>query len=144
MNKSVKTMIATVVLGVASLGVYATRSFADVNTPDSNQLMPLVQLQKPASNNVVRVRIMPRGHHHLWHLGLNRNKHLTADDARTLTKAALLMQNRHDINLGKLTEKTNKKGTKIYLIQLVNKQDSLVSVVKVNSANGKIRPTHAA
>ncbi len=151
MNKKMKTLLAATLISTATLTTYATATFAGQAQVKALQLTPTTQVipakrLKPANRTVRKVvRIVKivkiiKQHRPAWRLGLRRNKHLSATDARTITKAALLMRGRKHLTVGKIQPLTTKRGRKAYLIQIVNKKNKVISSVILNSANGHIKP----
>ena len=57
-----------------------------------------------------------------------------------ITKAALLMQNRKSVKISKIAVIKNKRGHKMYLIQLINTKHKMMRTVVMNPASGHIRP----
>jgi hypothetical protein len=141
MKNKLKTLVAVTVLGAATLGLYSGVGAAADN----------VSTTSPAADTTQPHRF----HHHLWmmhhhhakspwHLGLNRDKHLTESDARIITEAALLMRGHHDLQVGTTIEtKMTKHGHKLYIIDIVNQQNKSVNRVVLNSMNGHIFPLAA-
>lgn len=141
MKNKLKTLVAVAVLGAASAGLY---SGAGVAADDVNVTKPMPVT--PAQPHHFHHRMWMKWHRHHekspWHLGLNRDKHLTAADARVITQAALLMRGHHDLQVGSLETKTLKNGFKFYVIDIINSQNKTVSRVVLNSRNGHIFPFH--
>lgn len=75
----------------------------------------------------------------MWNLGLMQNKNLSADEARTIAEAALLMFNRRDLKIGDITPKTM-RGRDFYIIQIVDVKGNIASVVMLDKDTGIIRP----
>ena len=109
MNKKLKTLVTVAVISAATMGTYAISSLA------ANAQVKVMQLSKPGVTQPMRLqapkayrkiicrrymlKIVPM-HHRMWNLGLRRNKNLSANDAKTIVKAALLMRNRKDLSIG--------------------------------------------
>lgn len=140
MRNKLKTLVAVAVLGAATAGLYSGIGIA---ADDVNSLPMTVT---PAHPPQFQHKMPMKWHRHHekspWHLGLNRNKHLTAADARVIAQAALLMRGHHDLQVGSLETKTMKNGFKFYVIDIVNTQNKTVSRVVLNSRNGHIFPFH--
>lgn len=148
MKNNLKLTMALLTLSAVSFGI-CTSSIA-ANIP-ATPIMPahptaalrMIRPARPREMKMLRVqktvRLMP-SRRMPWHLGLRRNKHLTTNDARTITQAALLMRGRHDLNTGKIQTRKNRFGREMYIIQLVNQRNHIVSSVVMNSTTGHIRP----
>lgn len=140
MSQKMKSIAAIAALGVASFGLYSTVSIA---SPSNNhQMMKLQPANKPMMR-IIRIKKiikLQRKKPGFWNLGLYRNKHLSENNARTIVKAALLMRNRHDLSVGKISTKYTPRNLKMYSIQIINQNKQIVSKVLLNSASGKIRP----
>ena len=139
MNKNLRNTIVIGLFGVVSLGSYAATCLA------ASADAKVMDLQKPVVTRAMRLhapRIMylRRPHHRLWNLGLRRNKNLSASEATTIVKAALLMQNRKDLKITNLQSKYNKHGRRVYFMALKNASNQVVSNIKINSATGRIKP----
>lgn len=149
MNKKLKTLITIAVISAATMGTYAISSLA------ANAEVKVMQLSKPGMTQPMQLRAPKRYHkiicrrcmlvvvpihRRMWNLGLRRNKNLSASDAKAIVKAALLMRNRKDLSIDKVQTKYSKRGRKLYLIQIVNPNNHVVSKVKLNSSSGRIKP----
>ena len=150
MKTNLKTIAALAVIGAASIGMVTPSLAASQNT-QALRIMPATKAERVmpakhhAKHEVVRVtkivRVIKVGkHQRAWKLGLRRNLHLSSTDARTITKAALLMRGKKHISVGKIEPVVAKRGMKMYRIQLVNKNNRVVKSVLLNSRNGHIRP----
>jgi len=75
-----------------------------------------------------------------WNLGLKKNLKINKDQAITLTRAALIMQDHKHIHTGTVTTIVRKNGHQAYLITLQNKNNKIIQRVIVNAQNGTIKP----
>lgn len=148
MNKKITPFIAIAVVSLGTIGIYSGGSLAEptayaLQTAKQQPTMVLQQSKRPLRLikivKIIKI-IKAKRNTHFWRLGLNRNKHLSKNDARTLVKAALLIQNRHDLDVGKIYEKFSPKGRKFYVVQIIDAKEKVVNPVTVDSANGRIRP----
>lgn len=143
-NKKILSFIAAMLFGAASFSLYstgviaATSSAMPLTSPATNsQIMKI----KPAKCRAKVIRVIRlQGNRPAYRLGLAKNKHLTADNARTIIKAALLLKNRHDLNVGKIETLRTPRGKMLYVIPIVNHKNNIVSKVIMNSTSGKYRP----
>ncbi len=154
MRNRVKTLAAVAALGMATIGIYSGPGFAETSTqnsvaaikltPASTTPMTLQKAQHAHCRALFIQRHRPWFHHHRgpWNLGLHHDKQLSENDARTITKAALLMRGRHNLNVGDVQTKMSKHGHKFYLISIVNTKNNVVSRVVLNSRDGHIHPLH--
>ncbi len=149
MNNKIKTLAALTALSAMAFGLYSTVSLATPDPIPAKNLVPAQQSVKPltlvpAKNTLIKIRRVKvkvvKRQHPAWRLGLSHNKNLSIDNARTITKAALLMKGRKDLSVGKIKPSINRKGRKVYMIQLVNAKHKVVSSILLNSKNGHIRP----
>lgn len=128
MKKSLTLLTASVFAvsaGLATLSVSACAA-------------PTTQMHR-CEHRMLRLHHPEFCHHRVWNLGLRHNKHLTANNARTITEAALLMHSRKNLHVGKIDSK-QLRGHKLYIIQIKNKKQKVIRLVKMNSRNGFIRP----
>ena len=132
MRKKLTTLVAVTAFGVASFGLYSAGAFA----AGPNQQSSAKQAKHPAHKTIMRCNKK----RNMWRLGLKRNKNLTAADAQTLVKAALLMQNRKDLSIGQIQTMTSAKGRTFYKVQIINSGKHVVSQVIVSKNSGRIRP----
>jgi hypothetical protein len=140
MNQRIKTAIAVGVLGASTLGLYSSSFAAPQPATISPQFNQPSKMMKHRHCHRFAMR-----HHHFkpWRLGLRYNKNLTVDDAKTITKAALLMYGRHDLKVGDIQAKTTKRGHKVYVIQILKPDNKVASTVIMGSRTGFIRPLNA-
>jgi len=135
MKTAIKTTIAILVfagmgMGTATLAA-ASKIDASASSAKTTELAPPQHACKGKFNHQ---RLM-------WRLGFKHDKRLSADDAKVITKAALLMHGKHNLDVGKITAKTGRHGQTVYVVQIVNKEkNEVVKTVILNSRNGHIRP----
>lgn len=144
--RKMKTLLATVVLGAVTLGLYSGAGSAADNLSSSQAAAPTqVEAQGQAFHHRHwHHRCHMRGRHrNPWHLGLNRDKQLTTADAKVIAQAALLMRGHHDLQVGSIETKVTKHGFKFYVITIVNQSNQTVTRVVLNSKNGHLFPYHA-
>lgn len=72
-------------------------------------------------------------------IGLMQPKNLTADDAKIIAQASLLMYNRKDLQVGDISEK-NVRNRTFYLIPINDMKGNLVTTVIMNKDTGMMRP----
>ena len=138
MKNKVITLVAVAALGMATFGIYSGDGFADNKTP----VVPAVSLSSPTQIKRIvhcRIGIVKQQHRSPWQLGLHRNKQLTPENAKTITQAALLMKHRPYLQVGQIQQKMIHQR-KMYLINIVNKNNKVVQTVVMNSSNGHIHP----
>ncbi len=132
--KNIKSTLATtMILGVASWGVMQMGLAAPQTAP--------LQSLTPATH-VKIIHVMPAHSMRMWRLGFHHNKNLNAQDAATVTKAALIMRGKHNLNVGKVEMKQTKHGHKLYLVNIVNAKHNVIKQVMVSARSGMIRPLH--
>jgi len=137
MNNRIKTFAAVAALGVATISIYPGTTLAKDNAPESVAAVKLQPAKPIKCHTLLKLhRSRP------WNLGLRYNKHLSEADARTITKAALLMHGRHHLRVGDMQTTLSKRGYKLYQMNIVNKKNKIVSRVVLNSRNGHIHPLH--
>jgi hypothetical protein len=82
------------------------------------------------------------GHHamfkHRWGEQHERNLNLSADDAKTLVSAHLIMQGNERLKVGQVAQ----KDEQTYVVDIVTVDDSLVRQVEVDKDNGFKRRWH--
>jgi len=157
MFKNFKTIIIATTLGVTSIGLYSINAIAH-ETSAMTQLVPAQAAHEQSATQPsqpkyatckkkqyrcggnFRKACMKYKRKHMWNLGLYRHKNLSEADAQTLVKAALLMRNRKDLQVGPISSKMSKRGVKLYVIQILNEQKNVVSTVVLNSNSGRIHP----
>lgn len=138
MKTALKTTIAILVL--TSMGV-GTATLAAASQTEAS------------TSNTKTTELTPSQHscegkfhhqHSMWRLGFKHDKHLSVDDAKVITKAALLMHGKHNLDVGKITAKMGHHGQTVFVVQIVNKKkNEIVKTVILNSRNGHIRPCSA-
>lgn len=138
MKQAIQQTLALTAIGAACLGL----SVGAMGAPSVSHSKPNVApMQKICHCPYKQGKRMHKGHHGPWNLGLHKkNKRLTQEDAKTITKAALLMKGKRNLQVGQITTKVSKRGTKFYLIKIINKKNKVVRTVVLNSKNGRIRP----
>ncbi len=154
MRTRMKTLIAVGALGLATIGIYS-----GAGATDSMTVQPLTPAKAATGKRMAVLQpsefrcdhckvIVVRGHgdhRSMWKLGMRHNKNLSEADARTITKAALLMRGKHDLDVGQIQSKVTRHNRKIYLINIVNSKNQVVRSVVLNSETGRIhtlRPAH--
>lgn len=73
-----------------------------------------------------------------WHKAMKGNKHFTADDAKVLTQAAILLYGNKDMQIKSITPVTSKRGKQFYRIEISSKNKPGVKTIMMNGANGKM------
>lgn len=147
-NRKLLSLIAATLFGAASLSLVSTGAMAasssamPLTSPKTNhQIMKISPVKcRGKMIKVIRIILLEGKHKPAFRLGLARNKHLSPENARTIIKAALLLKNRHDLNVGKIENLQSPHGKKLYVIRIVNPKNEIVSKVIMNSASGKYRP----
>lgn len=134
MKKRLATFAAVTALGAASLGAYQTSLAAD--GPSTQKNPPIMAKQQCAKAHRDHMQHMRSP----WNLGLRFDKHLTQNDAKTLVSAALLMQGRHDLSVGKVETKATPNNHNLYLVTIQDAKGTAVTTVVVSSKSGHIRP----
>ena len=146
-SKLSKFIVSTAI--IATAGLLTTASFAD--TAPALELQP-PQAQKPMKllkpGNFKPHRFFHR-HHRCgpaasWQKALRLNKNITKEQAQILTKAAIIMYaNPKMMKVGNIKPIKLKKGNNGYLITLVDPQGAALKTIKMNAANGHVRPIRA-
>lgn len=113
------TKITALTLIMAASGVAATAAYADRDRFESKSSHCAHSEHKGSSGKM---------HHHRAEKDLN----LSADQAKTLVEARLIMRGNERLKAGKVS----KKDDKTYLVQVVTVDDSLVREVEVNRQHG--------
>ena len=161
MMRSTKTFAAIAALGAVGLGSYSGLSLADSAQQSLNKPAQVQQLNKNGKQKdamcgrMMKIKKgkhpgMPMMMHHpmpgafmmqrVDPLGLNTHKNLTADNAKTIVSAALLMRGRHDLQVGKVTAKTGKRGADLYIVSIVDTKNAVISTVVINSDTARMMP----
>ena len=141
MKQPFKKILLLTAVSAMGFGLYVAATLANASPllnikPAVKPAMKIIRVKK-----IMRIiKIQENRQHHKWHLGLNRNKHLTKADALTITKAALLMRGRHDLSVGKITPTLNHHGVTAYKIQIMTPGHKIMSLVLLNSRTGHIHP----
>ena len=140
MKNKIKTFAAIAALGVATIGI------SSIGLGDNNATTPPTPVAASTTpthtKHFSHCRYFHHRHHGIWNLGLYRNKHLTESDARIITQAALLMEGKHNQQVGEIQTKVSRRGNTFYLISIVNKENKVVRQVVLNSRSGRIHPMH--
>ncbi len=73
-----------------------------------------------------------------WHRALNSNKHLSKQDAKVLTQAAIILYGNKNTQITDITAGKGKKGRDVYFINLKNPQSDSIQKIIMNAANGRM------
>jgi len=153
MKSHLKTMITVTAFSALTLTSYATATLAGQAQAQAKMVSrqaPMQRIHKAQRQHrplrrlveIVRVKRLTPAHreHQKWNLGLRQNKNLSATDARTITKAALLMEGKKQWHVGEVHAKKTKYGNTVYIVQIKNPKQPRVKMVALNSATGRIHP----
>lgn len=132
---------ATAGLAIISVTGYAATSEASQSVqPNQAQLQQQNNVRPVIKREYIRFNRFSHRNNESWHFGFHRNKHFNKVDARIITKAALLMQDKKSVKVGEIKEVTHKSNFNVYKIDLLNKHDKLIKQVIFNGADGHIHP----
>ena len=144
MKKTIIAITAMAAISATSVGICQAQDQKPnpirALRPAAMPMQPLSPAQRQQMRQLHRFVKMAKIRCNPWNLGLYKNKNLSADDAKVLVKAALLMRNRHDLKIGKIASQTGRYGQTVYLTDIVDRDNKVVSRVMVNSNTGRIRP----
>ena len=140
MSKQLTKIIATGAI-IATTGLFSVASLADI---------PATPLQPPKVVKLMKLHKADRHHHRRhgvaasWRHALRLNKHITKEQARTLTKAAIIMYgNPGNMRVGDIKPIKLHRGGNGYLITIDNTKGTLLKKIKMNGATGHVRPVRA-
>ncbi len=139
MKTKAKVLIIAATTAIA-LGALGT-SFAAADQAKSSQLVPLQQSAKTYHKKGQFKRMMHRKpQSKVWERVLQPNRHLTKEDALTITHAMILLHGEPGQKVGGIEQVQPKPGRTFYKIKIVNKDNQLMRTLIMNSANGHVRP----
>ncbi len=140
MKTKVKVIILAATTAIA-LGALGT-SFAASNNASGTLLKPLQQsaASHHKKNKLMKMHRKPQGK--VWQRVLQPNRHLTKDNAVTITDAMILVHGQPGQKVGTVKQVERKQGRTFYKIKIMNKDNQVQRTILMNGANGHVRPVH--
>jgi len=123
---------------IAGSSTTNTQTATKASTANANKTTKLIRVQAPRHFYQRHFRM-----HRVANFGFHRNMRFDKNQARTITKADLLLQGRKHLYPGEIKLITNKRGHNNYMINIMNKKQKVVKQVVFNGANGHIRPYYS-
>ncbi len=135
-----KILTRYISFGVVSVSLVGFGFAAQTTMQTNNLNSPMLSLHKPCKDQ----RQFHCGHHFMhsfagsWMMGLQHAKQLTADQAKIVAEAAVILYGDSSMQVGTVTTVPSGDGHQNYQIQIINTSGQVLTTLKMNGSNGAI------